>query len=81
LPPNFYDQKTSTTPVTTKNTVRQGDTPALRYVAKRLKIDMNSVRQALDIVNQCRRLPMMLETFLGGQLRKILPSNVKYGAL
>lgn len=26
--------------------------------------NMNSVRQALDIVNQCRRLPMMLETFL-----------------
>lgn len=66
LPPNFYGQRTLTTPVATKNTVRHDDTLALRYVAKRLKIDMNSVRQALDIVNQCRRLPMMLETFLGG---------------
>jgi hypothetical protein len=26
---------------------------------------MENVRAAFDIVNQCRRLPVMLETFLG----------------
>jgi hypothetical protein len=29
------------------------------------RIDMEQVRAAFEMVNQCRRLPVMLETFLG----------------